>query len=60
MMATAKGGEFDKVYGLDMGADDFLSEPIEPEEFKARINAHLRRIFEHNIKNHNCFPVKKF
>ena len=39
----------DKIELLDTGADDFLSEPINTEEFKARINAHIRRILE------NCF-----
>lgn len=39
----------DKIKVLDSGADDFLSEPIVNEEFKARIFAHLRRHFENNI-----------
>lgn len=42
----------DKIEVLDSGADDFLSEPINNEEFKARITAHLRRNFE------NCFSEK--
>lgn len=42
----------DKIEILDSGADDFLSEPINNEEFKARITAHLRRNFE------NCFSEK--
>lgn len=42
----------DKIDVLDAGADDFLSEPINSEEFKARIIAHLRRNFE------NCFSEK--
>ena len=42
----------DKIDYLDSGADDFLSEPINQEEFKARISAHLRRNFE------NCFSEK--
>ena len=49
----------DKLDVLDMGADDFLSEPIEPEEFKARINAHLRMIFEHNINEKTNLPSSK-
>ena len=36
----------DKIEILDAGADDFLSEPMNSEEFKARICAHLRRNFE--------------
>lgn len=42
----------DKIDILDSGADDFLSEPINNEEFKARITAHIRRNFE------NCFSEK--
>lgn len=42
----------DKIEILDSGADDFLSEPINSDEFKARIIAHLRRNFE------NCFSEK--
>lgn len=39
----------DKIDVLDSGADDFLSEPIEQEEFRARVLAHLRRHFENNV-----------
>ena len=49
----------DKLDVLDMGADDFLSEPIESEEFKARINAHLRRNFENNINEKTNLPSSK-
>lgn len=38
-----------KIDALDAGADDFLSEPIEQNEFKARISAHIRRHFENDI-----------
>lgn len=38
----------DKLDVLNAGADDFLSEPIELEEFEARINAHIRRDFENS------------
>ncbi len=39
----------DKIEILDAGADDFLSEPINNEEFKARVLAHLRRNFENSF-----------
>ena len=39
----------DKIEVLDAGADDFLSEPINSEEFKARVLAHLRRNFENSF-----------
>ena len=49
----------DKLDVLDKGADDFLSEPIDSEEFKARINAHLRRIFENNLNEKTNLPSSK-
>ena len=49
----------DKIELLDLGADDFLSEPINTEEFKARINAHLRRSLENNfVENTMLFDSK--
>lgn len=44
IMATAKGSEFDKVIGLDTGADDYLVKPFGMMEMVARIKAVLRRI----------------
>ena len=43
IMATAKGTEFDKVIGLDTGADDYLTKPFGMMEMIARVNAVLRR-----------------
>ncbi len=43
MMITAKSTEFDKVTGLDAGADDYLSKPFGMMELVSRINALLRR-----------------
>jgi DNA-binding response OmpR family regulator len=43
MMLTAKGTERDKVLGLDLGADDYLSKPFGLGELKARVAALLRR-----------------
>ncbi len=40
----------DRIVILDTGADDFLSEPINTEEFKARITAHIRRNLENSYK----------
>lgn len=50
LIALSKSAHIpDKIEALEAGADDFLSEPIEHEEFKARVYAHLRRHFENNI-----------
>ena len=43
MMITAKGSEFDKVVGLDSGADDYLPKPFGMMELIARVRALLRR-----------------
>lgn len=43
MMLTAKGAEYDKVRGLDMGADDYLAKPFGMLELVSRVNALLRR-----------------
>ncbi|MEL0036553.1 MAG: winged helix-turn-helix domain-containing protein, partial [Gammaproteobacteria bacterium] len=43
IMLTAKGDEVDKVLGLELGADDYLSKPFSPRELAARIKAVMRR-----------------
>lgn len=43
IMVTAKGSEFDKVTGLNLGADDYISKPFGMMEFIARVRAVLRR-----------------
>ena len=43
IMATAKGTEYDKVIGLDMGADDYLAKPLGMMEMVSRVKAVLRR-----------------
>ena len=43
LILTAKGEETDKVIGLEMGADDYLTKPFSPREMVARVRALLRR-----------------
>lgn len=43
IMLTARGDETDRVVGLELGADDYLSKPFEPRELQARLRAILRR-----------------
>ena len=43
IMLTAKGEEIDKVLGLELGADDYITKPVGVRELLARVNAVLRR-----------------
>ena len=43
IMLTAKAEEFDKVLGLELGADDYITKPFSMREFRSRVNAVLRR-----------------
>ena len=43
-MLSARGESFDRIKGLDMGADDYIAKPFEPRELVARIHSLLRRV----------------
>lgn len=50
IMVTAKGDEFDKVIGLEIGADDYIAKPFSTRELAARVKAVLRRIEQEHEK----------
>lgn len=61
IVAVSKSAEIDdKIQALENGADDFLSEPINSDEFKTRIMAHLRREHESNINLKTMLPDKNY
>ena len=51
IMITAKGETFDKVLGLELGADDYVVKPFEPKEIVARVKAVLRRTGKASAEN---------
>ena len=51
IMITAKGETFDKVLGLELGADDYVVKPFEPKEIVARVKAVLRRTGKDSAEN---------
>jgi two-component system response regulator VanR len=48
IMLTAKGEEIDKITGLTLGADDYITKPFQPLELVARVKAQLRRFTKYN------------
>ena len=47
LMLTARGEDVDRIVGLELGADDYLSKPFNPRELSARVRAILRRVEAH-------------
>ena len=51
IMITARGEDFEKIMGLDIGADDYIVKPFSPGEVMARVRAVLRRITNENTES---------
>jgi DNA-binding response OmpR family regulator len=50
IMLTAKATEDDKLLGLDLGADDYLTKPFSPRELVARVRVVLRRVYQDEVE----------
>jgi len=55
IMITARGEDFERIMGLDIGADDYIVKPFSPGEVMARIRAVLRRIANDSVSSKNLF-----
>ncbi len=58
IMMTAKGTEYDKVLGLDSGADDYITKPFGMMELVSRVKAVLRRSSRNEKKRDHCWTIK--
>ena len=57
IMITARGDDYDRIMGLDMGADDYIVKPFSPSEVMARIRAVFRRVNNVEMKQDNTVNV---
>ncbi len=53
IMITARGEDFERIMGLDIGADDYIVKPFSPQEVMARVRAVMRRIKENGLSTAN-------
>ena len=58
IMITARGEDFERIMGLDIGADDYIVKPFSPGEVMARVRAILRRISQANDTKAQIFTHK--
>jgi DNA-binding response OmpR family regulator len=59
IMVTARGEDFEKIMGLDIGADDYIVKPFSPGEVMARVRAILRRITNADSQKQQVFTFDK-
>ncbi|HLK16160.1 MAG TPA: response regulator transcription factor [Fimbriimonadaceae bacterium] len=59
LMLTARTDAMDKVVGLEVGADDYLTKPFEPSEFVARVRAQLRRHTEYRQSQQKVLRLER-
>lgn len=57
IMLSARGEEYDKLFGFELGADDYITKPFSPKEMVARIKAVLKRSMGTNIVHSNTLKI---
>lgn len=57
IMITARSEDFEKIMGLDIGADDYIIKPFSPSEVMARVRAILRRLAQDNPTSKNVLQI---
>jgi DNA-binding response OmpR family regulator len=53
IILSAKSEDYDKVMGLDIGADDYITKPFNPLELMARVNSNIRRFYKYKKEENN-------
>lgn len=57
IMLSARSQDYDKILGLELGADDYIIKPFNPMEVVARIKAQLRRNYDYHDSNHKVYSA---
>ena len=57
IMLTARSQDYDKILGLELGADDYISKPFNPMEVVARIKAQLRRNYDYHDSHNRVYSA---
>lgn len=55
IMLSARGEEYDRIHGFEVGADDYVVKPFSPKELMMRVDVIMRRVFSHNNDEHEIY-----
>ncbi|MGN0460226.1 MAG: response regulator transcription factor [Ruminococcus sp.] len=58
IMLSARGEEYDKIHGFELGIDDYVVKPFSPKELMMRVNAVLKRSKNTSVENKDIFKFK--
>lgn len=60
LMLSARGEEYDKIHGFELGIDDYVVKPFSPKELMMRIDAIMKRMSKNNNDEHEVFVMDGF